>query len=197
MADDVDMDAPQISTLREETTPEPNPAKSTKFRVKLLVNDKAEGSRAGSISSKHGRAESDDEDDEEDEDEEDQLIDDDEEEAPKPPPVALPPVQVPPPRGTPGKRGGRGSRGGRRGRGGGRGGASHVTGTQQQWLTCGTSGAPTVPDTRPESLDPSGVAGESVLAPVRKKPGPAKGSQRGMRKKQSKYVRLVFTLSRD
>ena len=71
MADDVDMDAPQISTLREETTPEPNPAKSTKFRVKLLVNDKAEGSRAGSISSKHGRAESDDEDDEEDEDEED------------------------------------------------------------------------------------------------------------------------------
>ena len=62
MADDVDMDAPQISTLREETTPEPNPTKS-KFRVKLVVHEKAEGSRAGSTTTKHGRAESDEDDD--------------------------------------------------------------------------------------------------------------------------------------
>ena len=76
MTDDVDMDAPQISTLREETTPEPNPAKS-KVRVKLLMNDKAEGSKAGSTSSKHGRAESDEDDNDDDDEEEDQLIDDD------------------------------------------------------------------------------------------------------------------------
>ena len=62
MTEDVDMDAPQISTLREETTPEPNPARS-KFRVKLLVGDKGgEGSKASSVSSKHGRGDSDDED---------------------------------------------------------------------------------------------------------------------------------------
>ena len=124
MADDVDMDAPQISTLREETTPEPNPTKS-KFRVKLVVHEKAEGSRAGSTTTKHGRAESDEDDDDDDEEEEDQLIDDDDDEVQvaKPLPPAPPPVPPPPQRGVPGKRGGRGRGGGRRGRGGGRAGA--------------------------------------------------------------------------
>ena len=60
MTDDVDMDAPQISTLREETTPEPNPARS-KFRVKLLVADKGDSSKASSVSSKRGRGDSDEE----------------------------------------------------------------------------------------------------------------------------------------
>ena len=45
MNSDVDMDAPQISTLREDETPEPTPSRTSKFRVKLLVN---EGKRAGS-----------------------------------------------------------------------------------------------------------------------------------------------------
>lgn len=39
MDEDVDMDAPQISTLREETTPPP-PSRTSKFRVKLLVTEK-------------------------------------------------------------------------------------------------------------------------------------------------------------
>jgi len=70
---DVDMDAPQISTLREEETPPPQPTRTSKFRVKLLVNDtKRAGSSSGSVSRTPQ-----DEGDDEDEEEEDQLIDDD------------------------------------------------------------------------------------------------------------------------
>ena len=97
MTDDVDMDAPQISTLREEETPEPQPTqsanKASKFRVKLVVG---EGKRAGSAQITHEKVpyvpHSEDEDDEDDE--EDQLIDDDEEEPKVPAP--LPMVSVPP-----------------------------------------------------------------------------------------------------
>jgi Wiskott-Aldrich syndrome protein len=79
MNDDVDMDAPQISILREEETPPPQlptPSRS-KFRVNLLVGEK-KGTNPPSVSgSRKPGVESDQEDDEEhDELEEDQLIDD-------------------------------------------------------------------------------------------------------------------------
>ena len=116
-SEDVEMDAPQISTLKDDETPEPDPtpARTTKFRVKLLVG--SEG-KAGSTSSKtqasHAESEDDDEDDEED-DEEDQLIDDDDEQEAK---VVTPSPAVsaaPSTRGTPVKRGASGrGRGGRK-----------------------------------------------------------------------------------
>lgn len=195
MTEDVDMDAPQISTLREETTPEPNPARS-KFRVKLLVGDKGgEGSKASSVSSKHGRGDSDDEEeDEEDDEEEDQLIDDDDDEASRPAP-AIPAQVTAPPRGSPGRRGGRGRGGGRRGRGGGRASAPvpgpGVIGFEHMSLEVTAT-----PETRAEVLDsPSAANGTPLPQPTgRKKPGPPKGStQRGARKKASKYVaRMLF-----
>lgn len=79
MNTDVDMGTPQISTLREEETPPPQPSRG-KFRVNLLVGEKS-GSTGPSISSGKPRAESDEEEDEleQDELEEDQLIDDDDE----------------------------------------------------------------------------------------------------------------------
>ncbi|KAG1813152.1 uncharacterized protein BJ212DRAFT_1366807 [Suillus subaureus] len=96
MDEDVDMDAPQISTLREETTPPP-PSRTSKFRVKLLVTDKKGKGKSSSPSvattnkktvplpppppppppAPQARAHSDD--DVEEEDEEDQLIDDEDE----------------------------------------------------------------------------------------------------------------------
>ncbi|KAJ6601435.1 hypothetical protein DFH09DRAFT_563577 [Mycena vulgaris] len=77
---DVDMDAPQISTLHQEDSPPP-PTR----RVKLLVKDTR--AAAGQASSSRKRAHSDDEELEE-EDEEDQLIDDDD----VVPPIVVPPV---------------------------------------------------------------------------------------------------------
>ncbi|KAF9225322.1 hypothetical protein BS17DRAFT_815910 [Gyrodon lividus] len=86
MDEDVDMDAPQISTLREEDTPPPS--RTSKFRVKLLVGDKKGKGKSSSPSGPavvrknipptqpQSRPQSDEEVDEEDE--EDQLIDDDE-----------------------------------------------------------------------------------------------------------------------
>lgn len=99
MDEDVDMDAPQISTLREETTPPP-PSRTSKFRVKLLLTDKKGKGKSSSPSvsntnkkavplqppapppppappAPQARARS--EDDVEEEDEEDQLIDDEDE----------------------------------------------------------------------------------------------------------------------
>ncbi|KAG2138724.1 uncharacterized protein EDB93DRAFT_714795 [Suillus bovinus] len=94
MDEDVDMDAPQISTLREEATPPP-PSRTSKFRVKLLVTEKKGKSSSPSVSTinkkavplpppsppppavPQARAHSDD--DVEEEDEEDQLIDDEDE----------------------------------------------------------------------------------------------------------------------
>ncbi|TBU62156.1 hypothetical protein BD310DRAFT_974710 [Dichomitus squalens] len=187
MTEDVDMDAPQISTLREDTTPEPNPARS-KFRVKLLVGDKGEGSKASSVSSKHGRGDSDDEDeDEEDDEEEDQLIDDDDEEVARPA-RAIPPQVTAPPRGSPGRRAGRGRGGGRRGRGGGRAGAP-VLAPGMIGLEPTSLEVISAPEIRAEVLDPNVAASGSALSQPtgRKKPGPPKGStQRGARKKASK-----------
>ncbi|KAJ7150353.1 hypothetical protein C8R46DRAFT_1124740 [Mycena filopes] len=80
---DVDMEAPQISTLRQEDSPPPPPR-----RVKLLVKDtRAPPAQAASSSRKRAL-----EDDElEEEDEEDQLIDDDD----VLPSSAVPPVAQP------------------------------------------------------------------------------------------------------
>lgn len=87
MDDDVDMDAPQISTLPQvEATPPPS--RGSKFRVKLLVSDKKgkgkssppsapTAARKGAAQSQtQPQAQSEEELDEEEE--EDQLIDDDE-----------------------------------------------------------------------------------------------------------------------
>jgi hypothetical protein len=66
---DVNMDAPQISTLREEETPPPQqPARTSKFRVKLLVNENTAGASVKDVLEDDGEDEL--------EDEEDQLIDD-------------------------------------------------------------------------------------------------------------------------
>lgn len=80
MNDDVDMDAPQISTLREEETPPPQlpiPSRS-KFRVNLLVGEKKGTSSPSASGSRKPGMESAEEYDEEEHDEleEDQLIDD-------------------------------------------------------------------------------------------------------------------------
>ncbi len=129
MPDDVEMDAPQIDTLREEETPEPQPAtpaRTSKFRVKLLVNETKTKKAATSSSRKQTAQNADSEDDDDDDDEEDQLIDDDDDEAKT---AAPSPAPSPEKRGTAAKRGttttgrGRGRGGGRRGRGQGRGGS--------------------------------------------------------------------------
>ncbi|KAJ7431730.1 hypothetical protein B0H11DRAFT_2217976 [Mycena galericulata] len=75
---DVDMDAPQISTLHQEDSPPP-----PQRRVKLLVKDTRDG---GQASSSRKRALSDD--DELEEDEEDELIDDED----VVPSIVVPPV---------------------------------------------------------------------------------------------------------
>ncbi len=111
MSEDIEMDAPQISTLRDEESPEPPPKPagpaSTKLRVKLLLK---ETKRPSSIASKaSNRTNANDTDEDEDEDEEDQLIDDDEDEKP----THTPPVTTASnPKSSTGKRGAPRTRGG-------------------------------------------------------------------------------------
>ncbi|TFK94995.1 hypothetical protein K466DRAFT_571453 [Polyporus arcularius HHB13444] len=199
MTEDVDMDAPQISTLHDEASPEPRPAPS-KFRVKLLVNNKSESSKAGSVSSKHGRADSDDDDDDDEDEEEDQLIDDDDDEAVKPAP-AIPAQVTAPVAATPPKRGGRGRGGGRggRGRGRGRAGAQPVPGPGVTWFETAPSEATSSQVASADVWDPSIGAGGSpaAQAPARKKPGPPKGSQRGGRKKAPKIPKTAVSMLKD
>ena len=86
MDDDVDMDAPQISTLREDDTPPP--ARGSKPRVKLLVSDKKGKGKSSppsvsaatrkSVSQNQTQPQPQTEEEVDEEDEEDQLIDDDE-----------------------------------------------------------------------------------------------------------------------
>ncbi|KAK7686632.1 hypothetical protein QCA50_010232 [Cerrena zonata] len=161
-SEDVEMDAPQISTLREDETPEPDPtpARTTKFRVKLLVG----GGKAGSSSSKtqmsQPESEDDDEDDDDD-DEEDQLIDDDDEEEPEVKVVTPSPAvsAAPSARGTPVKRGAAG-----RGRGGRKRGAK--------------AGA-TVPPVEPASTTAPAASTSAPPAAATKKRGGATGTGRG------------------
>ncbi|OSD06183.1 hypothetical protein PYCCODRAFT_1475020 [Trametes coccinea BRFM310] len=198
MTEDVDMDAPQISTLREDNSPEPQPA--PKVRLKLLVSDKGQGSKAGSTSSKHARADSEDDEEDEDEDEEDQLIDDDDEELPKPAPAPPPPVAAPA-RGSPAKRGSRGRGGGRRGRGGR--GAAAAPGPGVGVFETLPSESTSAQEPRAEVWDP--LAAERSFTqsipgmPVKKKPGPPKGAaaQRAIRKKPSKAAKGAASLLKD
>ncbi|KAJ3908282.1 hypothetical protein F5879DRAFT_937974 [Lentinula edodes] len=80
MDEDIDMDAPQISTLREEATPPP-PKVNTTRRIKLLISKPSTPSTAPPARQQQPQVQrsilgDDDEEDEED-DQEDQLIDDD------------------------------------------------------------------------------------------------------------------------
>lgn len=85
MDEDVDMDAPQISTLREEETPPPQP-KSTSARRGKAVHKLPPAWPRTRKKESHTDEEYD-----EVEEEEDQLIDDDDDELMKPvPPTALP-----------------------------------------------------------------------------------------------------------
>ncbi|KAK7464505.1 hypothetical protein VKT23_006674 [Stygiomarasmius scandens] len=80
MDGDVDMEAPQISTLRDEPSPPPqakaNPP--SRLRVKLVVKDKSKSASTSAPSSSHQKNPDEEEGDEDDDDQEDQLIDDDE-----------------------------------------------------------------------------------------------------------------------
>ncbi|KAH9897894.1 hypothetical protein C8Q73DRAFT_833992 [Cubamyces lactineus] len=198
MTEDVDMDAPQISTLRDETSPEPNPI--PKVRLKLSV-DKGQSSKAGSTSSKHARADSEEDDDEDDEDEEDQLIDDDDDDVPVKPAPAIPPPVSAPARGSPAKRGSRGRGGGRRGRGG-RGAASAPGPGVGVFETVPTEST-SAQEPRAEVWDPM-AADRAYVQPIpgqlpRKKPGPPKGTpaQRTIRKKPSKISKGAAALSKE
>ncbi|KAL6304908.1 hypothetical protein BKA93DRAFT_928236 [Sparassis latifolia] len=176
MNEDVDMDAPQISTLREEETPEPqpSPSRTSKFRVKLLVNEGKRCSLPSTSTRKQAQAGS--EDDEEDEDEEDQLIDDDEDDT-QAAPLAPPAQPVASTRGLPAKRGlGRGRGGGRK-RGGRAEGASKLV------------AQPSFGDTLDMTLAGSSTA--PGVAAAKKKAAPAKGAmaQRAIRKRPSKLAK--------
>jgi Wiskott-Aldrich syndrome protein len=96
---DVDMGTPQISTLRDEETPPPQPLSTRgKFRVNLLVGEKNGVGRASGSGSRKPEAESEEEEEEQDELEEDQLIDDDDDgiQLKRPLSVTLPPVKPKP-----------------------------------------------------------------------------------------------------
>ncbi|KZT08594.1 uncharacterized protein LAESUDRAFT_811211 [Laetiporus sulphureus 93-53] len=185
MSEDVDMDAPQISTLPEEETPEPQPARTSKFRVKLLVNEgKRSGSLGSSSSRKPAQGASDEEDEEEDE-EEDQLIDDDDDGEMKLPaaPIAAPSTST-----SSSKRGSGRGRGGRR-----RGGKTEPAfSTISHELQGG-----------PVDIPLSGASTPLAASSGRKKAGAGRGGtiQRAIRKKPShsasKPPRTIPSIHRD
>ncbi|KAL0565855.1 hypothetical protein V5O48_016165 [Marasmius crinis-equi] len=75
---DVDMEAPQISTLREEETPPPPRASNPRFKLKLVVKDKTKTITSSSAGAGSGKPRTEaQEGEEEEDDQEDQLIDDD------------------------------------------------------------------------------------------------------------------------
>lgn len=181
---DVDMDAPQISTLREEDTPEPQPARTSKFRVKLLVNDGKRSGSSGSGPQQQVVAGSDEEDEEEDE--EDQLIDDDDDDL-KPPrrapivPQLIPSMSM---RGSPARRG--------RGRGG-----------RRKATRAEHNVPPTMSGLHSDIMDVTMLpGGASTMAPQptrrgRGGPGSRGGGQRAIRKRPSKVAKTVAPVPRD
>lgn len=202
MNEDVDMDAPQISTLREEETPEPqpNPSRTSKFRVKLVMSEgsKRPGFSAGPSTKKSvARGETD---DDEDDEEEDQLIDDDDEVPRAPAPVAV--VSAPPPvekRAAGAKRG----TGVGRGRGRGRGAKSRLSRTgacicSKLHLSCvelySLDGPPVImAGPSMEGIGTITIPPNSISAPIPSPPkkrggGPKAGGQRAPRKRAPKYV---------
>lgn len=122
LMEDVEMDAPQISTLPEEGSPEPQQSvratKPPRVKLRLSEGKPPVASTSSSLSKQVGASE----DEDDDEDEEDQLIDDDDDDV-RPAPTITIPVTLPPPppvtitatRGTGSRRGvGRGRGGGRK-----------------------------------------------------------------------------------
>ncbi|KAH9056963.1 hypothetical protein EDB87DRAFT_1140256 [Lactarius vividus] len=77
---DTEMDAPQISTLHDDGESPPSPARTGKFRVKLLINEARMGTKFitfnGETGEEAGIGEEAEEDEPEEDEEEDQLIDD-------------------------------------------------------------------------------------------------------------------------
>lgn len=197
MPEDVEMDAPQISTLRDEETPEPQPtpARTSKFRVKLLVNEKkAKRSTAStpSVPRKQPAPSVESEDEDEDEEEEDQLIDDDEDES-KPPVPSASAGPVTEKRITAAKRGitstgrGRGRGGGRRKAQLGRAGASQYS----LPFRIGSLTDSTPSETASATIPASATLGSdttipSVSAPVGRKRGRGSGVPRAPRKRAPK-----------
>ncbi|KAH8099732.1 hypothetical protein BXZ70DRAFT_1008711 [Cristinia sonorae] len=173
--DDVEMDAPQISTLPEEGSPEPQqqPARAKPPRVKLRVSEgKPPVASASSLIPQPMKTASEDDEDDEDDEEEDQLIDDDDDDH-RPAPTITIPVTLPPPppttpavtRGSPAKRGvGRGRGGGRK-----RGGKADVPVTTKTTIT-----VPPMINTTPEAWSttvPSGSVASAPPAAARKRGG--------------------------
>lgn len=82
MDHDIQMDAPSISTLRDEQSPPPHPHtphKTSKFRVKLLMSEGSSPSKESPLRHSTHVGGSEEEAEEGEDEEEDQLIDDDDE----------------------------------------------------------------------------------------------------------------------
>ena len=76
MDNDTEMDAPQISTLPDEGESPASPARTSKFRVKLVVKEANMGTKFINFNGETGEEAGVAEEDEPDDDEEDELIDD-------------------------------------------------------------------------------------------------------------------------
>ncbi|KAA1471433.1 hypothetical protein DENSPDRAFT_115569 [Dentipellis sp. KUC8613] len=194
MDEDVDMDAPQISTLREEDSPPPtsSPARTGKFRVKLLVNNNETKMNTkfisfnGETGEEAGETDEVDEEDEADEedDEEDQLIDDDDDvnsvSVASGPPVAGPSSRG----GGPSKRGQKKSRG--QGKRRGRAGAPIPAALMSTFEASPAEHPAAVPSPLREPVDLPIVeaTAPSVPSPPKKKPVPkgTTAAQRAPRK---------------
>lgn len=192
MNEDVDMDAPQISTLREEETPEPQPSQ-TKFRVKLLMNENKP--RAGpppgpSARKEEPQAESED-DDEEDDEEEDQLIDDDDDEPRTDAPTTTVSAPVPTEKRGAGAKRGTGATG--RGRGRGRGGKARAGVARTDVAPILISGTTTSTDGLGTITIPAnGSISASGISPPRKRGGaPKAAGQRAPRKRAPKTTKAI------
>jgi len=199
------MDAPQISTLPEEGSPEPQRLsarvpKPPRVKLRLSEGKPPVASTSSSLARQIGPA-SEEEDDDEDEDEEDQLIDDDDDDDIRPPPPTITiPVTLPTPpsipttsaRGTASKRGvGRGRGGGRK-----RGGKTDVP-------TKTTITVPPMINTTVEGWMTNTPSGSVAAAPPttgRKRGGPgSRGgvAQRAIRKRGSRGGKGSPAVPRD
>ncbi|TFK42026.1 hypothetical protein BDQ12DRAFT_696547 [Crucibulum laeve] len=104
MDDDVNMDAPQISTLREEVSPPPQRKNATARKIKAASKAKLKAPEPWPVRNEPRPDAASEEDFDEPEEEEDQLIDDDDDDIPKPTPPALPPSDAAKPKPITGKR---------------------------------------------------------------------------------------------
>ncbi|THH33130.1 hypothetical protein EUX98_g1019 [Antrodiella citrinella] len=186
--EDVDMDAPQISTLPEEGSPEPRQSaarvpKPPRVKLRLSEGKTPVASTSSSLARQIG-PNSEDEDEDEDEDEEDQLIDDDDDDIRPPPPTITIPVTLPapPPLTTTSARGTAAKRGVGRGRGGGRKRGAKTDAPSKTTIT-----VPPMINSTPEGWNsPSGSVVSAPPTTGRKRGGPgSRGgvAQRAIRKR--------------